>query len=147
MLTFGQTCDSVFKFLSSFHSHASLALDGTNLTVFLTEIGVGFRTQLLEHFKKFQVNATGALMVTKDMTKYIDLLRSWPLDASFTPSLEILAEIGNLFVIGSEALRERLRGGAGGGALAGGGKEDLRPYVLRRKDCMSVGIQSVLNSL
>jgi len=140
-------CDSVYKFLSSFQVSASQAFDGANLSVFLTEVAVGFRTQLLEHFKKFQVNATGALMVTKDMTKYIDLLRSWPLDASFTPSLEILAEIGNLFVIGSEALRERLRGGAGGGALAGVGKEDLRPYVLRREDCMSVGIQSVLNSL
>jgi exocyst complex component 5 len=147
MLTFGQTCDSVFKFLSSFHSHASLALDGTNLTVFLTEIGIGLRTQLLEHFKKFQVNATGALMVTKDMTKYLDLLRSWPLDTSFASSLEILAEIGNLFVIGPEALKERLRAGAGGGALAGVGKENLRPYVLRREDAGSVGIQSLLNSL
>ena len=86
-------------------------------------------------------------MVTKDMTKYLDLLRSWPLDASFTSSLEILAEIGNLFVIGPDALRERLRAGASGGALAGVGKENLRPYVLRRDDAGSVGIQSLLNSL
>lgn len=141
------TCDSVSKFLSSFHTLAAQAFDGANLTVFLTEAAIGFRTQLLEHFKKFQVNATGALMVTKDITRYIDLLKSWSLESSFTPSLEILAEIGNLFVIGPEALRERLRGGAGGGALAGVGKENLRPYVLRREDYMSVGIQSVLNSL
>jgi exocyst complex component 5 len=124
-----------------------LALDGPNLTIFLTEIGIGLRTQLLEQFKKFQVNATGALMVTKDMTKYLDLLRSWPLDSSFASSLEILAEIGNLFVIGPDALRERLRAGAGGGALAGVGKENLRPYVLRREDAGSIGIQSLLNSL
>jgi exocyst complex component 5 len=86
-------------------------------------------------------------MVTKDITKYLGLLRSWPLDASFLSTLEILAEIGNLFVIGPEALRERLRAGAGGGALAGVGKENLRPYVLKREDAGSVGIQSVLNSL
>lgn len=86
-------------------------------------------------------------MVTKDITKYLDLLRSWPLDASFLSTLEILAEIGNLFVIGPEALRERLRAGAGAGALAGVGKEHLRPYVLKREDAGSVGIQSVLNSL
>ena len=108
---------------------------------------MGFRSQLLEHYKKFQVNATGALMVTKDLTKYLDLLRSWPLEPSFLSSLEVLAEIGNLFVIGPEALKERLRGGAGGGSLAGVGKENLRPYVLRREDAGSVGIQSVLNSL
>ena len=138
----------MYKFLSSFYVSTSQALDGTNLTVFLTEVGIGLRLQLLEHFKKFPVNATGALTVTKDLTKYLDLLRSWPLDTSFLSSLEILAEIGNLFVIGPEALRERLRGGAsGGGALAGVGKENLRPYVLRRDDAASVGIQSLLNSL
>ena len=141
------TCDSVYKFLASFQSLAAQTFNGTNLRAFLTEIAVGFRTQLLDHFRKFQVNATGALMVTKDMTRYIDLLRSWSLESSFAPSLEILAEIGNLFVIGPEALRERLRDGAGGGALAGVGKDNLRPYVLRREDYMSVGIQSVLNSL
>lgn len=86
-------------------------------------------------------------MVTKDITKYVDLLRSWPLEGRFLSTLEILSEIGNLFVIGPEALRERLRAGAGGGALAGVGKENLRPYVLKREDASSVGIQSVLNAL
>ena len=96
-------------------------------------------------------------MVAKDIAKYTELLKSWPLDPSFAASLEILTEIGNLFVIGPEALRERLRGvgsaGAGGagtgvaGVLAGVGKENLRPYVLRREDAGTVGIQSVLNSL
>lgn len=83
-------------------------------------------------------------MVTKDMTKYTELLRSWPLDGSFLPSLEILSEIGSLFVIGPEALRERLRGGS---ALVGVEKADLRPYLLRREDAGSVGVQSVLNAL
>lgn len=86
-------------------------------------------------------------MLTKDITRYLDLLRSWPLESSFLSTLEILAEIGNLFVIGPEALRERLRAGAGGGALAGVGKENLTPYVLKREDAGSVGVQSVLNSL
>ena len=115
--------------------------------MFLTETAIGIRIQLLDHFKRFQVNATGALLVTKDMTQYLDLLRAWPLDPSFTASLETLAEIGSLFVIGPDALKERLRGGTSGGALAGVGKENLRPYVLRREDAGSVGIQSVLNSL
>ena len=141
------TCDSVYRFLTTFYNSASMALDGTNLTIFVTEVAIGLRTQLLEHFKKFSVNATGALMVTKDMTRYLDLLRNWNLDDGFKTSLEVLAEIGNLFVIGPEALRERLRGGAGGGALAGVGKENLRPYVLKREDAGSVGIQSLLNSL
>lgn len=149
------TCLSVSTFLARFYDSASLAFDGHNLTVFLTEIAIGIRTQLLEHFKKFQVNPTGAFVVTQDMTKYTELLRSWPLEPTFSSSLEILLEIGNLFAIGPEALRERLRGGVAvsksgagvAGALAGVGKESLRPYVLKREDAGSVGIQSVLNSL
>lgn len=84
-------------------------------------------------------------MVTKDLSKYIELLRSWNLDASFQPSLEVLSVIGNIFVIGPEALKERLRDKAG---LASGlwEKGDLRPYVLRRDDVNSVGVQSVLSS-
>ena len=85
-------------------------------------------------------------MVTKDITKYIELLRSWDLDSSFEPSLEVLTEIGNLFVIGPDALRERLRGKAGG-MVGVWEKADLRPYVMRREDAGSVGVQSVLSSL
>jgi len=142
------TCLSVYTFLSRLHKLTESALPpGSNQTTFLTEVAIGLRTLLLDHFKKFQVNATGALMVTKDMTRYNELLRSWPLDPTFTTSLEVLSEIGNLFVIGPEALKERLRGGGGGGVLAGVGKGDIRPYLLRREDAGSVGIQSVLNAL
>ncbi len=80
-------------------------------------------------------------MVQKDVSKYNELLRNWELGPSFQPSLEMLSEIGNIFVIGPEALRERLRGK--------GVKErgELRAYVLRRDDAGSVGVQSVLNTL
>jgi hypothetical protein len=41
------------------------SLDGKNLENFMTEIGIGLRSLLLEHFTKFPVNATGGIMVTK----------------------------------------------------------------------------------
>ena len=145
------TCISIFNFLSRFHSLAQGALSpaSPNLTSFLTEVAVSLRTALLEHFKKFQVNAAGGIMVTRDISKYIELLRGWELDSSFDPSFEVLTEIGNLFVIGPEALKERLRGK--GGSISGVGgtweKGDLRAYVLRREDAGSVGVQSVLSAL
>ena len=90
-------------------------------------------------------------MVTKDISKYNELLKSWELDASFEPSFEVLTEIGNLFVIGPEALKERLRGKGGAGVGTSGvgawDRGDMRPYVLRREDVGSVGVQSVLNAL
>ena len=141
-----QTCQATFNFFTRFHNLALTALSpSSNLTAFLTELAISFRGLLLEHFKKFSVNAAGGIVVTKDISKYIELLRSWNLDPSFDPSFEVLTEIGNLFVIGPDALKERLRGkGSVGGPWERG---DVRPYVLKREDAGSVGVQSVLNSL
>ncbi|KAI4191024.1 MAG: hypothetical protein L6R41_000413, partial [Letrouitia leprolyta] len=91
---------------------------------------------------KFQVNAAGGIMVTKDLTKYIELLRSWELGEEFEASVEALTEIGHLFVVGPEALRERVRGKAGGWD-----RGDLRAFVTRREDVGSIGVQSVLSML
>ncbi|KAK4545762.1 hypothetical protein LTR36_002716 [Oleoguttula mirabilis] len=151
------TCQATCTFLARLHSRAAVALgsSGRVLQAFNVELAVGLRGLLLTHFKSFPVSLTGALVVSKDITKYIELLRSWQLPATFDPSLEVMTEIANLFVIGPEALRDRLRnfGGGGGGAGGPGGllqgveKGDLRPYVLRREDSGSVGVQAVLNAL
>jgi hypothetical protein len=142
------TCQAIFTFLDRLHSRASTALSGRVLESFCMELAVGLRTLLLQHFKSYQVSLTGALVVSKDITKYIELLRSWELPSSFDPSLEVLTEIANLFVIGNDALRDRLRNiGAGTGGLPGVERADLRPYILRREDAGSVGVQTVLNAL
>lgn len=86
-------------------------------------------------------------MVTKDISRYSELLRSWELDPAFESTFVLLNEIGNLFVIGPEALKERLRSTGKGGGGGGWEKGDLRPYVLRREDVGSVGVQSVLSAL
>lgn len=143
------TCLSIFTFLSRLHTLSLSALgSSSNLTSFLTELAVSIRSLLLEHFKKFNVNAAGGIMVTKDITKYIELLRSWELGDTFFLSLEVLAEVGHLFVIGPEALRERLSGQKGMAGPGGGlwNRGDMRAYVLKREDAGSVGVQSVLSS-
>lgn len=146
------TCQNIFTFLSRLHARASASLSGRVLESFSTELAIGVRSLLLAHFKSYPVSLTGALVVSKDITRYIELFRSWNLPASFEPSLEVLTEIASIFVIGPEALRDRLRnvGGTGsGGVLAAAGveKTDLRPYVLRREDSGSVGVQAVLSAL
>lgn len=112
-------------------------------------------------------------MVTKDMTCYVDLLRSWDIDEAVKGvggALDVLLEVGSLFVVGPEALRERVRagatrttgrGGAGPGTSRTGGSgstaqatagsgltvEEVRAYVMRREDSGSVGMQIVFNAL
>ncbi len=147
------TCQSIYAFLSRLHARARAALStGRVLDSFSLELAVGVRTLLLNHFKSYQVSLTGGLIVSKDITRYIELFKSWDLDPTFEPSLEVLTEIASIFVIGPEALRDRLRnvGGAGGGVvggLMGVEKADLRPYVLKREDAGSVGVSAVLNGM
>ena len=150
----------------------SLPPSGSNIRQLLTEIAIGTRTLLLDHFKRFVVNGPGGLMVTKDMTQYTNLLKSWDIEEQVKGSsgtLDVLLEVGNLFVIGSEALRERIRGGTGSGtggsvgnntgtspgrSLGGSGQtetglsvQEVRAYVSRREDSNTAALQSVLNIL
>ncbi|EMC93441.1 hypothetical protein BAUCODRAFT_240489 [Baudoinia panamericana UAMH 10762] len=139
------TCQAISAFLSRLHSRAAAALSGRVLESFCLELAVGLRGLLLVHFKAYPVSLTGALVVSKDITKYIEMLRSWELPSSFDPSLEVLTEVANLFVISPEALRDRLRNFGVG--LQGVDKGDLRPYVLRREDSGTVGVQAALNAM
>jgi hypothetical protein len=112
-------------------------------------------------------------MVTKDMTQYADLLKSWDIDEHIKGpggSLDVLLEVGSLFVIGPEALRERIRGGVSSNAsrrpgtnhtetereqeLVGTGQiepglsvQEIRAYVSRREDSSTTAMQHVLNLL
>jgi len=89
-------------------------------------------------------------MVTKDIAKYVSTVKEWPLTKDVEQIVEVLTEVGYLFIIGPEALRERSRNLASGGP-AGLGKKlqkaDFKAFVQRREDTSSVGIQSVLAGL
>jgi hypothetical protein len=138
-------CASICTFLNRTLQTISQALDGPNLETFGSELAISIRDLLVEHFKKFQVSAMGGLMVTKDMAKYVATLKEWPARKEITGSLDVLSEIGNLFIIGPEALKERARNiQTAGNKGKGLERQDLRAFVSRRDDAASVGIQSVL---
>lgn len=141
------TCSAVCTFLARALVLSTQALDGQNLEVFSSELAICIRDLLFEHFKKFQVNATGGLMVTKDMSRYVSTLKEWPMRKEVEESLDVLSEIGNMFIIGPEALRERSRNVQTGGKGKGLDKMDFRAFVLKRDDSSSVGVQSVLAAM
>lgn len=143
------TCADVVRFLGpqGFQGLAEGSFEGVNLRVLLGEVGVGVRGLLMEHFRKWQVSEVGGVVLARDVSRYVDLLKGWKLGEEFGAGLEVLTEVASLFVLKPEALRERVRGGEGGGGLRGVRKEDLRPYLLRREDADSVGMASLLSSL
>jgi hypothetical protein len=143
------TCLNICKFLGRCFKEASSAIDGLNAEKFFSELALSVHELLFDHFKKFQVNATGGLMVTQDIAKYASVMRDWPLAKEVAVMVELLTEIGSLFIVGPEALREKARtlapGQSGGrGKLC---KGDFRAFVQRRDDSGSVGIQSILAGL
>jgi hypothetical protein len=144
------TCQHLFNFLTKVHSRAETALSGKVLENIFLELALGVRALLLAHFRTYPVSLTGGLIVSKDMAKYIELLKSWKsLPRPFIESLDVLTEIANLFVIGPEALRDRIKGLDGGDTASNssGGKiekADLKPFILMREDARSIGVQSVL---
>ncbi len=137
----------ICNFLTRANSVASQALDGQNLVVFNSELTICIRDLIFEHFKKFQVNATGGLMVTKDMSKYTSTLKEWRLRKDVENSLDILSDIGSIFIIGSEALKERSKNIQAGSMNKGFDKLDFRAFVSRRDDANSIGVQRVLAGL
>ncbi|KAI1105257.1 exocyst complex component Sec10 [Jackrogersella minutella] len=147
------TCTAISLFLSRCTRLIGQAVDGANLEVFSSELAIEIQRLLFEHFKKFKVNATGGLMVTKDITKYVATLKEWPLTKDVEAAVELLTEIGYLFIIGPEALRERSRNLAstsGGGSNAAAKKllkADFKAFIQSRDDAKSLGVQSVLSSL
>jgi len=143
------TCLAICTFLGKVATASTQAVDGHNLDMFSSELALAIHKLLFEHFKKFQVNATGGLMVTKDIAKYVATMKEWPLTREVVGIVEVLTEIGYLFIIGPEALRERSRN-LGSGPPGPGKKlqkADFKAFVQRREDSSSVGIQSVIAGL
>ncbi|ERT02192.1 exocyst subunit SEC10 [Sporothrix schenckii 1099-18] len=145
------TCLAICTFLDKVASLATQSIDGRNLDMFSSELAMALFRLLFEHFKKFAVNATGGLMVTKDIAKYVSTLKAWPLSRDGEATIEVLTEVGYLFIIGPEALRERSRNltTAAGTGVSGKKlqKADFKAFVQRREDASSVGVQSVLAGL
>lgn len=151
-LDFLQTppCLSICAFLANVHTQAQRAVDGHNLEMFDSELALAIMKLIFDHFKKFQVNATGGLMVTQDLTKYSSTLKEWSrLSKEVEGTVELLTEIGSLFIVGPEALREKSRSLTTGPTGLGRklSKMDFKAFVQRRDDSSSVGIQGVLASL
>lgn len=142
------TCQTICVFLDKVAALSARSIDGHNLDALSSEMALSIFQLLFEHFKKFAVNATGGLMVTKDIAKYVSTLKAWPLNKDGEMTVEVLTEVSYLFIIGPEALRERSRNlltvGTGGKKLQ---KADFKAFVQRREDASSAGVQSVLAGL
>jgi len=102
--------------------------------VFLTEIGVAFHNQLLDHLHKFPVNATGGLMLAKDLKSYQDTIGTFSIP-SLSERFEFIRQLGNVFLIQPEILKSYITEGY----LGRIDSSLLKPYLVQRSDWVQFG--------
>ncbi|OWZ69775.1 hypothetical protein AYX14_04824 [Cryptococcus neoformans] len=127
--TITEPCELCCEFLATVKDAANEGLSGKNAEAFLTEIGVSFHTLLLDHYKKFPVNPTGGLMLTKDLASYQDAMASYGIPA-INDRFDMLRQLGNSFIVQPNVLKSYLTESHLGHIDA----RLLRPYLAQRSD-------------
>ncbi|KAF8449775.1 exocyst complex component Sec10-like protein [Terfezia claveryi] len=136
------TAASIVAFLTKVHAVAVATLSGQNLTAFLIELAASLLNLVLEHMKKFTVNAAGGIMLTKDVSAYHVVVKGWGIK-EVREGWEFAQEVANLFVVGQAALRERLADKVG--VLSRVRPVMLKVWLCRREDYVSAGIEKLLS--
>ncbi|KAF9348696.1 Exocyst complex component 5 [Mortierella sp. AD094] len=135
-------CMDCCEFLRRMYESIKKDIDGKNIEMFCTEIGVGFHGMLLEHFKKFQISPVGGVLLTKDIAKYQESVKAWNIP-SLNERFEMLRQLGNVFLVKPEILPSVLSEGY----LAKVDFKSLYPYLQMRVDFKTSKIDKLFEKL
>ncbi|KZT29267.1 exocyst complex component Sec10 [Neolentinus lepideus HHB14362 ss-1] len=124
-----EPCTACCEMLEKVCEASKQNLSGKNLEVFLTEIGNAFHCLLLEHLRKFPVNATGGIVLVKDLKAYQDTIDTFAIPA-LHERFEFIRQLGNIFLLGPDILKSFITDSYLGRIDA----VLLRPYLAQRSD-------------
>ncbi|KAK8846861.1 hypothetical protein IAR55_005951 [Kwoniella newhampshirensis] len=127
--TITEPCELCCEFLGTVKDAALESLTGKNAEAFLTEVGVAFHSLLLDHYKKFPVNPTGGLMLTKDLASYQEAMSAYNISA-INDRFDMLRQLGNSFIVQPNVLKSYMTESHLGRIDA----RFLRPYLAQRSD-------------
>lgn len=124
-----EACELVSEFMYDVFESLSKNLDNNNLLNVLNKIGDKFLNALLEHFKKFPVNSTGGIILTRDVIRYQSVIDKWEIP-ELSENFQILKEIGNLFTVHPNLINSLVTEGQ----LATLKPLTIRQYISKRTD-------------
>lgn len=124
-----EACEEVSDFLIEVYEKVPQFLNSGNLLNFLIKVGLNLLNQLLEHYKKFAVNSTGGIILTKDVIRYQSIIDQWKI-SDLLEQFQLLKEIGNLFTVHPDLINSLV----GEGQLANMKPYAIRQYVSKRVD-------------
>ncbi|CCH43251.1 Exocyst complex component [Wickerhamomyces ciferrii] len=115
-------CELITNFLTDLYQQFQTHLNGDNLNTLLFQLGDFLFLELFQHFKNFQINSTGGIVITKDIISYQTTIESWGI-LELTKKFQLLRELANLFTVQPELIQSLTKEGQ----LA-----SVKPYVLRQ---------------
>ncbi|ODV76697.1 exocyst complex component SEC10 [Suhomyces tanzawaensis NRRL Y-17324] len=124
-----EACEILSDFLQAIYATFSSTLNNANLNNVLVKVGINLLNQLLEHYKKFTVNSTGGIVLTKDVIRYQSIIDEWNIP-DLSENFQLLKEIGNLFTVQAELISSLVTEGQ----LAHLKPFNVRQYVAKRAD-------------
>lgn len=98
-------CALVVKYLSSEVAVIWDTVDGGNLTVIMTELGMRFYRAILAHIYQFAYNTQGAMLLLCDINEYRKCVMTWKIP-EISKQFESLHALANLLVVAPENLSE-----------------------------------------
>jgi hypothetical protein len=124
-----ESCEEVAAFLTYCYEELLKYLNSTNLHNVLVKIGLNVLNQLLEHYKKFSVNSTGGIILTKDVITYQSVIDRWQIP-ELSENFQLLKEIANLFTVHPNLINSLVTEGR----LANVKPYTIRQYISKRSD-------------
>lgn len=122
-------CQTCVQYLSRQRDIIIGALDGRNLEIVLSELGIRFHQIILDHLKKFIINSLGGLILTRDIAEYQTCIRKFNIPL-LNELFETLRELSAIFLMKPENLRQV----CSEGLLAQVDRETIMTYVQLRAD-------------
>lgn len=124
-----EACEEVSEFMATTYANLRNNFNGANLNNILMDVGNSVLNQLLEHYKKFPVNSTGGIVLTRDVIRYQSVIDEWKIP-ELSENYQILKEIGNLFTVRPNLINSLVTEGR----LANLKPTSIRQYISKRTD-------------
>lgn len=135
-----ESCELISEFLVDIHDKFQLVLNNKNLNNVLIKLGMNFLNQLLQHYKKFNVNSTGGIVLTKDVLRYQFIINEWGIE-DLSENFQLLKEISNLFTVQTDLIGSLVSEGH----LAKLKGYQIKQYVSKRADFNPGYIERLFN--
>ena len=100
-----QACIKVCRFVTLQAERIRHCLDGKNLEMILTELGIRFHRIIYEHLQQFQYNSMGALCAICDVNEYRKCVQEFKIPV-VTTLFDTLHALCNLLLVLPENLKQ-----------------------------------------